>query len=142
MRDKYPDLKEKVIEFLVTPVKQRPPDQRTKDMFARSIGIDPVTLRRWEQKPDLQREVRRRLAQLNVSPERTQAIVDDMWAMAMDEGLSPKDRLAAMKAYLQYIGQFGGTSKNVVASQEALPEELSDEELEERLASVTELRAI
>jgi DNA-binding transcriptional MerR regulator len=115
------------MEWLVTPSAERQP--RTQAEFARQIGVDPTTLRRWEKKPIFKKEWDNRVSEIQGSPERTQKLLDSLYAKA----LGGDNRAAQL--YLQ------ATNRLVVAppvAQTTSASELSDEELDKLLASLAE----
>jgi hypothetical protein len=137
MRGKYEDVKEPLLDWLTTPTRDREP--RRREDLAASLGISPATLRRYEAMPAHQHELKRRLAKMNVNPERTQSIIDEWYRMSTDMNLSPKDRLAAGQTYMRYIGQFEPANrKNVVGEAETPVEDMTEEEL----AQVVNIHAV
>ena len=102
---------------------------RTQAEFARQIGVDPTTLRRWEKKQVFKKEWDNRVNEIQGSPERTQKLLDSLYAKA----LGGDNRAAQL--YLQ------ATNRLVVAPpapQSTSASELSDEELDKLLASLAE----
>jgi DNA-binding transcriptional MerR regulator len=115
------------LEWLVTPSSERVP--RTQQEMARQLGADPKTLRRWEKKPSFKKEWDRRVTEIQGSPERTQRLLDSLYAKA----LGGDNRAAQL--YLQ------ATNRLVVApppSQTTNASELSDEELDKLLANLAQ----
>lgn len=115
------------LEWLVTPSPERIP--RTQAEMSRQLQVDPTTLRRWEKKPTFKKEWDNRVNEIQGSPERTQRLLDSLYAKAL-EG----DNRAA-QLYLQ------ATNRLVTAplvSQTTAASELSDEELDKLLASLAE----
>lgn len=115
------------LEWLVTPQPERIP--RTQAEMARQLNVDPTTLRRWEKKPVFKKEWDNRVNEIQGSPERTQRLLDSLYAKAL-EG----DNRAA-QLYLQ------ATNRLVVAppqSQTTSAAELSDEQLDKLLADLAE----
>lgn len=97
--------------------------------MARQLNVDPTTLRRWEKKPVFKKEWDNRVNEIQGSPERTQRLLDSLYAKAL-EG----DNRAA-QLYLQ------ATNRLVVAppqSQTTSAAELSDEQLDKLLADLAE----
>ena len=115
------------LEWLVTPQPERIP--RTQAEMARQLNVDPTTLRRWEKKPVFKKEWDNRVNEIQGSPERTQRLLDSLYAKAL-EG----DNRAA-QLYLQ------ATNRLVTAplvSQTTSAAELSDEQLDKLLADLAE----
>lgn len=115
------------LEWLVTPGPERIP--RTQAEFARQIGVDPTTLRRWEKKQVFKKEWDNRVNEIQGSPERTQKLLDSLYAKA----LGGDNRAAQL--YLQ------ATNRLVVAppvQQATSASELSDEELDKLLVNLAE----
>lgn len=115
------------LEWLVTPSPERSP--RTQAEMARLLGVDPTTLRRWEKKQVFKKEWDSRVSEIQGSPERTQRLLDALYAKAL-EGDNRSAQL-----YLQ------ATNRLVVAppaAQATSASELSDEELDKLLASLAE----
>lgn len=97
--------------------------------MARQLNVDPTTLRRWEKKPVFKKEWDNRVNEIQGSPERTQRLLDSLYAKAL-EG----DNRAA-QLYLQ------ATNRLVTAplvSQTTSAAELSDEQLDKLLADLAE----
>lgn len=115
------------LEWLVTPQAERVP--RTQLEMSRHLGVDPKTLRRWEKKPTFKKEWDKRVSEIQGSPERTQMLLDALYAKA----LGGDNRAAQL--YLQ------ATNRLVVAqppTQTTSASELSDEELDKLLVSLAE----
>lgn len=115
------------LEWLVTPQPERIP--RTQGQFAQKIGVDPTTLRRWEKKPVFKKEWDKRVSEIQGSPERTQRLLDALYAKAL-EG----DNRAA-QLYLQATNRLVPVAPPPTATA---PSELSDAELDSLLASLAE----
>lgn len=115
------------IEWLVTPSTERNP--RTQSDFAKSVGVDPTTLRRWEKKPHFKQEWDRRVSEIQGSPERTQRLLDALYAKA----LGGDNRAAQL--YLQATNRL---VPQVTINQSTSAAELSDEDLDRLLASMAE----
>lgn len=115
------------LEWLVTPSSERIP--RTQAEFARHINVDPTTLRRWEKKPDFKKEWDKRVSEIQGSPERTQKLLDALYAKA----LGGDNRAAQL--YLQATNRLMPATPQ---SQTTVASELSDEELDRLLVSLAE----
>ncbi len=110
---------ELLIDFLVDPIPSA--STPTQKAWAEQNGVAPQTAANWKGEPEFRAAWEKRLAQLNVSPDRTQAVVNAMFKRA--EG---GDTTAA-KLYLEYVRQFQRPPE-VDATVAAA--ELDDDELE------------
>jgi hypothetical protein len=115
------------IEWLVTPSPERIP--RTQGDFAKQVGVDPTTLRRWEKKPAFKKEWDSRVNEIQGSPERTQRLLDALYAKALDG-----DNRAA-QLYLQATNRLAPPTVTVQATSAS---ELSDGDLDKLLVSIAE----
>lgn len=118
---------EQYLEWLVTPASERTP--RTQAEFARMLNVDPTTLRRWEKKDWFKVEWDRRVSEIQGSPERTQRLLDSLYAKAI-EG----DNKAA-QLYLQATNRLLPAPTVVNASRAS---DLSDDELDALIVSIAE----
>lgn len=113
------------LEWLVTPAPDRIP--RTQGEFAKQMGIDSTTCRRWEKKPFFKKEWDKRVNEIQGSPERTQRLLDALYAKALDG-----DNRAA-QLYLQATNRLVPAT---VVVQSNAASELSDSDLEKLVASI------
>jgi hypothetical protein len=97
--------------------------------MSRYLNVDPTTLRRWEKKPMFKKEWDRRVNEIQGSPERTQRLLDSLYAKALDG-----DNRAA-QLYLQATNRLVPAAPT---SQANAPSELSDEELDRLISSIAE----
>ena len=118
---------EKYLNWLVVPAPMRMPT--SKEAYAKAEGVDVTTLRRWEKKPVFKQEWQRRVEELQGSPERTQKLLDTIYARALDG-----DNKAA-QLYLQATNRLAPTQVNIEHSNKPVTE-LTDSELAELIASV------
>lgn len=118
---------EQYLDWLVTPATERQP--RTQQEFARTIAVDPTTLRRWEKKPHFKAEWDRRVSEIQGSPERTQRLLDSLYAKALGG-----DNKAA-QLYLQATNRLLPPTTVINTSKAA---ELSDEELDALILNIAE----
>lgn len=118
---------EQYLEWLVTPANQRTP--RTQTEFARQIGVDPTTLRRWEKKDWFKREWDRRVAEIQGSPERTQKLLDALY----DKALQGDNKAAQL--YLQATNRLLPPQTIINTSNAS---ELTDQELDALIVSIAE----
>lgn len=109
------------VNWICTPKWERPEDQRTSAGFARVHDVHPDSLKRWKRDPRFKAELDKALMELNISAERTQALIDQLWM----QGMNGSEKAIGM--YLQYVGQFMPTRK--VIHEERHVVDLSDEEL-------------
>jgi hypothetical protein len=116
---------EQFLNWLCTPAIGRVPASQTA--YAKQVGVDETTLRRWKNKPVFKQEWKRRIEDLQGSPERTQQLLDNLFARAL-EG----DNNSA-KLYLQATGRLAPVQLQVEHSGKA--SELSDNELAELIAA-------
>lgn len=117
---------EQYLNWLVTPVPHREP--RTQEQMAKKLEVDVSTLRRWQKKPHFATEWKRRVDELQGSPERTQKLLDTIYQRALDG-----DNKAA-QLYLQATGRMAPTQVSVEHSTKV--SEISDAELDALIASV------
>ena len=115
------------LEWLVTPSPERIP--RTQSEMAKTLGVDPTTLRRWEKKPHFQLEWNKRVDEIQGSPERTQRLLDSLYTKA----LGGDNRAAQL--YLQATNRLI-PPPTVIQSNRA--NDLSDVELDVLIASMAQ----
>lgn len=113
------------IDWLVDP--ERSP--RTQKEWAVLHGVNPDSVTRWKRHPDFVREWEGRARELNVSVERTQAVVNSLFAQAVNGDTK------AASLYLQYIDKF--TPRQRIVVEDADVEGLSDAELLAELEALT-----
>lgn len=92
-------------------------------------GYDESTPQRWKKDKRFRAEWERRAAELNISTDRVQSVVDSLHRAAVGG-----DTKAAM-AYLQYVGRFMPTTKVVTEASDT--KSLTDEELLAELQQLT-----
>lgn len=117
---------EKYLNWLLVPQGHRTPSSKTA--YAKANGVDETTLRRWEKKPHFKAEWQRRVDDLQGSPERTQKLLDEIYARA----LSGDNKAAQL--YLQATNRLAPTQVNIQHTQSLA--EISDKDLEDLIASV------
>lgn len=101
------------------------PRAGTQAEWARENNVDERGVRRWKADPRFKREWDARAQELNLSPERVQAVLDNLYEIA-----SVGNGAAAVKAgalYLEYVGKFMPARKIVVEGDDL--ESLSNEDL-------------
>jgi hypothetical protein len=117
---------EQYLNWLVVPAPYREP--RTEEAMAELLGVNDSTLRRWKKKPVFAAEWKKRVEELQGSPERTQKLMDNLY----DRALNGDNKAAQL--YLQATGRMAPTQVNVEHSTKV--SEISDEELDALIASV------
>lgn len=115
---------EKYLNWLVVPAPMRMPN--SKEAYAKEEGVDVTTLRRWEKKPLFKQEWQRRVEELQGSPERTQKLLDTIYARALGG-----DNKAA-HLYLQATNRLAPAQVEIKHTQSLA--EISDADLEELIA--------
>tara|TARA_R100001463_G_scaffold1983_1_gene8465 strand:+ start:1349 stop:1771 length:423 start_codon:yes stop_codon:yes gene_type:complete len=127
-----PAVRQRFLEWLLLPPGHRVPS--TVKEWAAENDVCSDTPARWKKDARFVREWDRRCAELNVNPERVQAVVDALWAKAADGDVK------AASLYLQYTERFVPQQKVQVGRDVS---SLSDAELVAELEDkVVELRAI
>ena len=96
--------------------------------WAAENKIAADSIRRIKRDPRFAREWDRRAAELNIHPERTQTVIDALFAQAADGDVK------AASLYLQYIEKFTPKRRLVVEDKDA--SSLSDLELAEELEAL------
>ncbi len=117
---------EQYLNWLVVPAPYREP--RTEEGIAKLLDVNDSTLRRWKKKPSFIMEWKKRVEEMQGSPERTQKLFDNIYERALGG-----DNKAA-QLYLQATGRMAPTQVNVEHSTKT--SEISDEELDALIASV------
>jgi hypothetical protein len=117
---------EQYLNWLLVPAPYRQP--KTEEAMAELLGVNDSTLRRWKKKPAFATEWKKRVEELQGSPERTQKLLDTIYERALGG-----DNKAA-QLYLQATGRMAPTQVNVEHSTKV--SEISDEELDALIASV------
>ena len=125
----------KFMDWLVTPPGHRDPSSREK--LAAVFGIDARTMRQWQEHPQFREEWQRRVSKLVGSPERTQRVMDTLYASATD--VTNRNQVQAAKLYLEATNAIKPPPMEVTVKR---PTELTDDELDALLAQgAKELRA-
>jgi hypothetical protein len=120
-----PELWSEFIDWLVDP--QRSPSSQKE--WAVLHGVNPDSVTRWKRNPDFVRQWEARARELNMGVERTQAVVNSLFAQAV------LGDTKAASLYLQYIEKF--TPKQRIVVEDAEVEGLSDEQLLMELERLT-----
>lgn len=116
---------EKYLNWLLMPAPHRVP--ASKEAYAKAEGVDVTTLRRWEKKASFKQEWQKRVEELQGSPERTQKLLDTIYARALGG-----DNKAA-HLYLQATNRLAPAQVQITHTQSLA--EISDADLEELIAS-------
>lgn len=117
---------QKYLDWLCTPPMERQPS--TKAAMARELNVDVKTLRRWEKKPVFRDQWQSRVDDIQGSPERTQGVLDMLYAKAIDGDTK------AAQLYLQATNRMAPPTIEVKNDRKVA--ELSDKELDELIAAV------
>jgi hypothetical protein len=116
---------EQYLNWLVVPAPHRTP--RTEEAMAKLLDVNESTLRRWKKKPAFAAEWKKRVEELQGSPERTQKLLDTIYERALNG-----DNKAA-QLYLQATGRMAPAQINVEHSTKV--SEISDADLDALIAS-------
>jgi hypothetical protein len=128
-----PDHWRDLLEWLLQGPERSPKTQRD---WAAENGVHEDSIRRIKRDRRFAREWDRRAAELNVSPERTQSVIDALHARAVNGSVQ------AANLYLQYVDKFT-PRRRVQVDDEREAGSLSDEELVSELeAEVRHLRVV
>ena len=100
-----------------------PAREGSKQAWADSHGVSDDTLRRWEKTVWFREAMERRLAELNITPDRVQEVVNALWNAAVND----RD-VTAMTKYMAYVESLQPSKKLV---EDVRIEALTDEELEQ-----------
>ncbi len=98
--------------------------------FALAHDVSPETVYRWKKQEDFRREWDKRLVELNIRPDRVQAVVEELWKAASNPG---RDQVKAAQLYLAFVDRYS-PKITLVHDKRALAE-ISDEELDSMLAA-------
>ena len=128
-----PDSWAAFLEWLLRGAERKPLTQKE---WAAENGVHEDTMRRWKRDPRFIREWDRRAAELNVSPERTQSVIDALHSKAVGGSVQ------AANLYLQYVDKFT-PRRRLQGDDDRDAGGLSDEELVSELeAEVAHLRVV
>jgi len=114
------------LEWLCTAPSERVP--MTKKAMAEELDVDITTVRRWEKRPVFKDAWRKAVDDLQGSPERTQSLLDTLYAKAL-EGDTKSAQL-----YLQATNRMAPPT--VTVREEKRVAELSDSQLDELIAAL------
>jgi len=116
------------LDWLCTAPSDRNPPSKAK--YALYAEVDVTTLRRWEKKDTFIAEWKKRVDDIQGSPERTQRLLDTLYSKAL-EGDTKSAQL-----YLQATNRMAPPTVTVQSSKKTA--ELSDDELDALIAAVAE----
>jgi hypothetical protein len=114
------------LEWLCTAPSERQPVSKNK--MAEHLEVDVKTLRRWEKKPAFRAQWQDRVDDIQGSPERTQRVLDTLYAKAVDGDVK------SAQLYLQATNRMAPPTIEVKSDRKA--QELSDGELDELIAAL------
>lgn len=92
------------------------------------LGVDVKTLRRWEKRPAFLKEWEDRVQTIQGSPERTQRLLDTLYAKALDGDTK------SAQLYLQATNRMAPPTVQVKSDKSS--KELTDQELDELIAAM------
>jgi len=118
------ELQAEHIEWFVDPNRQG--SQKT---WCKEHGVAEATVTRWKHNAFYKRGLQRRMDELNISPDRVQAVLDNMHQLATSSG---REAVMAAKTYLQYIERLAPSRKPI---EDRAIKDLTHEELLEQLES-------
>lgn len=98
-----------------------PTREGSKEKFATDHHVSRSTLAAWERKPWFKEGLERRLAELNVSPDRIQTVLETLWREAKD---------GDVQAARQYLAAVEDMRPKRTRIEDTSVADLSDEELD------------
>lgn len=113
----------KLLDWLVTPAGHREPS--TKTALAELLGVNPRTLRQWQEEPAFRDAWRARVSKMVGSPERAQNIMNSLYEAAID--VSNRNQVQAAKLYLEATNSIKPPPVELTVKKTS---ELTDEELD------------
>lgn len=125
---KMPEAPAKFLEWLLT----IPRDPSTQEAYAAQEGLAGRTLRRWKADPRFRKEWEVRAAEVNMGPEKVQAVINNLFTIASTKGDASGVKAAAL--YLEHVGKY--TPTRVLQVEDSKLENMSKEALLE-LAGLT-----
>lgn len=115
-----PEAQAEYLEWLIDPMRV----PATELEYAAEHDMDPRTTRRWKKDARFKAEWRAKAEELNVNPERIQAVVDNLYKTAIGNSMGATK---AAELYLKYVQLFTPTTKVVVEDKSI--DNLSDHDL-------------
>ena len=119
---------ERYLEWLCTVPSERQP--ATKKLMSVELGVDVVTLRRWEKKQVFRDRWQAHVDETQGSPERSQRLLDSLYEKALSGDVK------AAQLYLQATNRMAPPTLNVTQQQKS--SQLSDEELDSLIGALAE----
>ena len=130
------DRQQHYLDWLCTPAPERQPPSKNK--YCQQFHVDEKTVRRWEKLAHFREQWQQRVDQTVGSPERTQNLLDKLYADAMGGDVK------AAQLYFSVTGKMAPQQVQVTSKKVA--SELSDDELDaliaDRAVSEKRLRAV
>lgn len=115
-----PDPQREFLEWLLNPM--RTPEYMEE--YAAEHDMDARTLRRWKNDPRFKSEWRAKADEKNISPERTQAVIENLWKVATGNS---QGATKAAELYLKYVQLYTPTQRVLV--EDSSIDTMSDEDL-------------
>lgn len=103
----------------------RRPRTETIVSYARDNGLPPGRVRKWFKDPRFCAALEEKCQELNLRPDRVQAVVDAVWDRAVNKG-----DIRAAELYLRYVGRLLPPAQKVDVSVTHSVTKLSDEQLQ------------
>jgi hypothetical protein len=100
---------------------------QSEERWCKDSGVGYSTMVQWKRKPIWRRELERRCAELNVSPQRLQSIVNALYGNAL------RGDVRSAELYMRYVDRL--TPQKVVLVDRGVAE-LSDAELDAKILSL------
>ncbi len=119
---------ERYLEWLCTVPSERQP--ATKKLLAAEVGVDVVTLRRWEKKQVFRDRWQTYVDETQGSPERSQRVLDSLYEKALAGDVK------AAQLYLQATNRMAPPTVTVNSQQKSST--LSDDELDALIGALAE----
>ena len=116
-----PEAPKKFLEWLLT----FPRNPATQAAYAAENGVDVRTLRRWKSDPRFRKEWEAAAHDLNISPERVQSVIDNLYTIASTNG-GPAGVKAA-DLFLQMVDKY--TPRKQIVIEDATISSLSNDDL-------------
>lgn len=132
-------LQKEFLEWLVDPATTA--EKGTQKEWAEAHDLATETPSRWKRDMAFRRAWDRRLHDMNISPDRIQTVVDEVYGIITKAGAFPADKIKAATLYLQFINRLSPKDRAPAEDEQKPLEDMTDEELAEMASNVTALRA-